>query len=404
MLMCRLCAIVLCCACLVTTMRADEPPAAEKAKPAEAAADKPVDKPATEKAADKPAAEKPAALSPTPAARFAEANRQWQALDKRLKELEQSYNTTPSPAARAEIKKQFQELVDQSGKLLPELQSLAEVAYIAAPNKDPDVTRVLVGLLAYKFRSDEYEAALKLAKLLEDHECNMPELDWFGGMAAFNADDYETAERRLSKADKAGRLDRQGKSMLAELPEQKKAWAAEQDIRKKEAAAEDLPRVKLETSKGPIVIELFENEAPQTVGNFVSLVEAKKYDGLSFHRVLPGFMAQGGDPAGDGSGGPGYTIYCECDKPEYRRHFRGTLSMAHAGKNTGGSQFFLTFRPTTHLNGLHTAFGRVVEGLDVLAKLQRIDPESPTGAKPDTIVKAEVLRKRDHAYEPTKVK
>lgn len=400
MLICRLFVIVLCCAGLVTTAAlADDPPATEKAGPAEAAAAQPAEKPA-----DKPAVEKPDAPPQTPAARFTEANRQWQALDKRLKELEQSYNSTPSPAARGEIKKQFQELVDQSGKLLPELQSLAEVAYIAAPNKDPDVTRVLVGLLAYKFRSDEYEAALKLAKLLEDHECNMPELDWFGGMAAFNADDYVAAERRLNRADKAGRLDRQGKSMLAELPEQKKAWAAEQEIRKQEAAADDLPRVKLETSKGTIVIELFENEAPQTVGNFVSLVEAKKYDGLSFHRVLPGFMAQGGDPAGDGSGGPGYTIYCECDKPEYRRHFRGTLSMAHAGKNTGGSQFFLTFRPTTHLNGLHTAFGRVVEGLDVLAKLQRIDPENPTGAKPDTIVKAEVLRKRDHAYEPTKVK
>jgi cyclophilin family peptidyl-prolyl cis-trans isomerase len=162
--------------------------------------------------------------------------------------------------------------------------------------------------------------------------------------------------------------------------------------------------VKIETSKGPIVVELFENEASQTIGNFISLIEAKKYDGLSFHRVLPGFMAQGGDPAGDGTGGPGYEIYCECHKPEYRRHFRGTLSMAHAGRDTGGSQFFLTFRPTTHLNGRHTAFGRVIEGMDVLAKLQRIDPQSPSGAIPDKIVKAEVLRKRDHKYEPTKVK
>jgi cyclophilin family peptidyl-prolyl cis-trans isomerase len=161
--------------------------------------------------------------------------------------------------------------------------------------------------------------------------------------------------------------------------------------------------VKLETNKGVMVIELFENEAPQTVGNFVSLVEGKKYDKLTFHRVLPGFMAQGGDPEGTGAGGPGYEIYCECYKPDYRRHFRGTLSMAHAGKDTGGSQFFLTFRPTTHLNGKHTAFGRVIEGMDVLAKLQRIDPERPSSVRPDTIVKAEVLRKRDHKYEPTKV-
>jgi cyclophilin family peptidyl-prolyl cis-trans isomerase len=190
---------------------------------------------------------------------------------------------------------------------------------------------------------------------------------------------------------------------LKELPEQKKAWEAEKVIREKEAKANDLPRVKLETTKGPIVIELFENEAPGAVGNFVSLVEKKFYDGLTFHRVLPGFMAQGGDPDGTGSGGPGYHIFCECEKPEARLHFRGTLSMAHAGKDTGGSQFFLTFRPTTHLNRRHTAFGRVIEGMDVLAKLQRRDPQALNPPPPDKIVKAEIVRKRDHAYKPSKV-
>ncbi|MBC7856939.1 MAG: peptidylprolyl isomerase, partial [Pirellulaceae bacterium] len=110
-----------------------------------------------------------------------------------------------------------------------------------------------------------------------------------------------------------------------------------------------MPRVKMTTTKGVMVIELFENEAPDTVGNFLSLVEKKFYDDKSFHRVLNHFMAQGGDPKGDGTGGPGYQIYCECHKPDYRRHFRGCLSMAHAGRDTGGSQFFLTFRPTPEL-------------------------------------------------------
>jgi cyclophilin family peptidyl-prolyl cis-trans isomerase len=194
------------------------------------------------------------------------------------------------------------------------------------------------------------------------------------------------------------------------LPDQKKAWAKEQEIRQAEAAADDLPRVKFETTKGEIVIELFENEAPQSVANFISLVEKKNekgqgyYDGLTFHRVLPGFMAQGGDPTGDGSGGPGYEVYCECYNENARQHFRGSLSMAHGGRDTGGSQFFLTFKPTIHLNGKHTAFGRVIEGLDVLAKLQRRDPTRPNPPTPDKIVKAEVVRKRDHKYEPTKVK
>jgi cyclophilin family peptidyl-prolyl cis-trans isomerase len=167
-----------------------------------------------------------------------------------------------------------------------------------------------------------------------------------------------------------------------------------------------LPRVKLTTSKGDIVIELFENEAPNTVANFISLVEKGFYDGTPFHRVIAGFMAQGGDPTGTGTGGPGYTIACEVDAPDARQHFRGTLSMAHAGPDTGGSQFFLTFRPTDHLDGKHTVFGRVIEGFNVLPLLIRTqdDQGRPVpGVIPDKITKAEVVRKRSHPYEPDKL-
>ena len=149
--------------------------------------------------------------------------------------------------------------------------------------------------------------------------------------------------------------------------------------------------------------ELFENEAPNTVANFISLVEKGFYDGLTFHRVLPGFMAQGGCPNGTGTGGPGYSIPCECYQENHRLHFRGSLSMAHAGRDTGGSQFFLTFRPTKQLDGKHTVFGRVIKGMDVLPQIQRRDPESPNPPTPDKIIEAKVLRKRDHPYEPKKV-
>jgi cyclophilin family peptidyl-prolyl cis-trans isomerase len=374
----------------ISTLAAQDPPAKDKTQEAAPAA-------AT------PAEPKTDAAPQTPAARFAALNSEWQALDGRLKVLEQTYSGSTSLAARAETKKQYEELIGQSGKLLPELRAAAEAAYVAEPNKDPAVTRLLVGMVAYDVRRDDYEPALKLTRLLEEHQCAEAVLFDVAGTAAYNSDDYDAAERFFALAEKAGKLSSNNRRLQAELPAQKKAWAAEQEIREKEAAANDLPRVKLETSKGPIVIELFENEAPQAVGNFVSLVEKKFYDGLTFHRVLSGFMAQGGDPEGTGLGGPGYKIYCECHKPEYRRHFRGTLSMAHSGKDTGGSQFFLTFRPTTHLNGQHTAFGRIVEGMEVLAKLQRIDPDRPSSVRPDKIVKAEVLCKRDHKYEPTKV-
>lgn len=173
----------------------------------------------------------------------------------------------------------------------------------------------------------------------------------------------------------------------------------------KAEAAEELPQVVLKTSKGDIVIELYEDEAPNTVANFVSLVEKGHYNGTIFHRVIEGFMAQGGDPTGTGRGGPGYAIPCECTLPNARKHQRGSLSMAHAGKDTGGSQFFLCFDTdaTSGLNGRHTVFGQVVQGMDVLDKIQRGD-RANNGMVPkdqaDKIVEAKVVKKRNHDYVP----
>ena len=118
-----------------------------------------------------------------------------------------------------------------------------------------------------------------------------------------------------------------------------------------------------QTMKG----ELYPETAPISVANFVELANSGFYDGVIFHRVIPGFMIQGGDPLGRGTGGPGYTIKCETSAPR-QYHDRGVLSMAHAGRDTGGSQFFIchTRETTQHLDGRHTCFGRVVEGLDVI--------------------------------------
>ncbi|MEX0712393.1 MAG: peptidylprolyl isomerase [Pirellulales bacterium] len=164
-------------------------------------------------------------------------------------------------------------------------------------------------------------------------------------------------------------------------------------------AENDLPQVSLQTSQGDVVIELFEDQAPGTVANFINLVEQGFYDGLKFHRVIENFMAQGGCPKGTGTGGPGYAIACECYRPDARQHARGSLSMAHAGKDTGGSQFFITFKPTPHLDGKHTVFGQVITGMEVVDELRRSD----AGGQPDKIVEARVLRKRDHPYEPQKL-
>lgn len=126
----------------------------------------------------------------------------------------------------------------------------------------------------------------------------------------------------------------------------------------------------IETEKGNIVIELFEKEAPNTVDNFVKLINKGFYNGLKFHRVIDNFMVQGGCPTGTGTGGPGYSIKCEINP---KKHRTGTLSMAHAGKNTGGSQFFITHAPQPHLDGIHTVFGQVKEGMDVVNKIKQGD-------------------------------
>jgi peptidyl-prolyl cis-trans isomerase B (cyclophilin B) len=111
----------------------------------------------------------------------------------------------------------------------------------------------------------------------------------------------------------------------------------------------------MKTNKGTINLELFEADAPNTVKNFSDLAKKGYYDGLTFHRVIPSFMVQGGCPTGTGTGGPGYNIDCEINT---QKHTPGTLSMAHAGPNTGGSQFFITHVATPHLDGVHTVFGR----------------------------------------------
>lgn len=121
-------------------------------------------------------------------------------------------------------------------------------------------------------------------------------------------------------------------------------------------------------------IEFFEEDAPNTVKNFVDLATDGYYDGLTFHRVIPNFVIQGGCPKGDGTGGPGYQIDCELDG-ENQYHDRGVLSMAHAGRNTGGSQFFICHsrENTSHLDRNHTVFGKVVEGLDVIDQIREDD-------------------------------
>lgn len=130
----------------------------------------------------------------------------------------------------------------------------------------------------------------------------------------------------------------------------------------------------IHTNKGVMKVQFFDKDAPGTVKNFIDLSQKGYYDGLSFHRVIPNFMVQGGCPDGTGAGGPGYSINCELDG-ENQVHDRGVLSMAHRGRNTGGSQFFICHnrQNTKHLDRQHTVFGKVVEGLDIIDEIRQGD-------------------------------
>ncbi len=394
------------------------------------------------------AEEQPAAVA-SPDAQQAKAAFQakfdeYKAAIREIEKLQAEYQTADA-AMRKKISEDMTGQIAHTQSLVNAMVEAAEAAYRAAPNTDQQITNVLVSVAKHYVvgrqigpgqpsqpnpsdvyyptdGGDQYERGLPIIKLLIDGGAQNSELYVWGFLCAYMMNDFDLAQTYLAKAKETGAIDavamvasrsdrddpqaglgknieRLVASCMESFDEYRELWKKESDIRAAEAKANDLPRVKLTTTKGEIVVEMFENEAPGAVANFLTLVKQGFFNGSPFHRVLPMFMAQGGAKTDDGAGGPGYTIRCECYKPDYRRHFRGTLSMAHAGRDTGNSQFFLTFVPTPHLNGRHTAFGRVIEGLEVLGDLQhRSTMHEQNPPKADRIIKAEVLRDRGHEY------
>ena len=340
----------------------------------------------------------------------AEALKRWKQLTKRrdeiserLAELEKQFEKAKREE-QLQIRDEFQQLIGEyEQKVYPGLVSVADVVY----QQQPDNLEAAEFVVESAFRSNQYVKAASIADSLIEAGVQSPTIWNYAGAANFAIHNFEHAHDTLSEAAEAEELDPSiGGRYLNDSLAYVDFWNKEQEIRAAEATATGeaaLPRVLLKTTRGDVLIELFENEAPNTVANFISLVESKRYDGTAFHRVIPNFMVQGGDPNSldadpnnDGMGGPGYTIKCECYKPEARKHFRGSLSMAHAGKDSGGSQFFITHLPTPHLNPNsermtgHTVFGRVIGGMEAVDATQR----------GDRILKADVVRKRNHPYQP----
>ncbi len=396
---------------------ADQAPAAKDTSPAEGT--QPAAAPATEAAKPAPSPEAVAAKKT-----FDGLVEKWADLINRIKKY-QTDRAAASGDDRTKIDEQIAGLRREADELVGQIANAGLDVYRADADAYPEVNTTLLRIAQHHLGGnangdggDQYEKALPLIKGLIKAGAakRWPELWLWGGVAAYCTNDYKLAKEYLDMAEETGaltaappsndpndprvRIWHAGAQYRSSVDRVGKAWEKEKEIRAAEAKADDLPRVKLTTTRGDIVLELFENEAPQAVANFLTLVKQGYYNGLTFHRVLPGFMAQGGDPKGDGSGGPGYAIRDEHNQPNFRHHFRGSLSMAKTqDPNTGGSQFFITFVPTSSLDGKHTCFGRVIEGMDVAASIQRRDPDSGTALPtPDRILKAEVLRDRGHEY------
>lgn len=182
------------------------------------------------------------------------------------------------------------------------------------------------------------------------------------------------------------------------------------EINGEKIIAQANPTVRIATSEGDMIVELYEDEVPNTVANMISLAESGFYKGMKFHRILKGFMAQGGCPYSKrnltggrpGTGDPGYKFADEFS-PKLKHNARGILSMANSGENTNGSQFFICFRPTPHLDGKHAVFGKVIKGLEVLDRIEAAGTTEEGSPKKDIQFNIEVLTKRDHPYIVKKI-
>ena len=281
-------------------------------------------------------------------------------------------------------------------------------------NPTKDLTELLIRIMNSKHEGGVYEKAYEIAELILAHESENEFALYVKLSAALMTDRYEIAKELDEKYPLLRQdLIREAFAILNVIDQMIEDHQKEMELREQEAIAKDLPRAKIKTTKGTIVVELFENEAPDTVGNFVFIAEHNGFTDLLFHRVLNHFMAQAGGFHVSGKRYEvGYRIYDECNKPEARKHFRGSLSMAKTQEpDSGSSQFFITFAATPNLNNRHTVFGRVVSGWDVVDRLNRTHvinaekmKEDPIpGITQDRILSVTIENKRDHEYLPDRV-
>ena len=347
--------------------------------------------------------------SATAATSFDAVYPRWTQLLAKLRQIDEAYRNA-RPEQRETLRAEYTRLIDIGNSLQDDLIRAAAVTYASNPTSHRELALFLRGVVYQLTSHEDYEEALRTGQLLVDNYFEDGSVYDLCGVCAFTVNEFRLAEQHFSQAKKADALSPVGAQRRAQLPYYKDAWDRETERRTAERTAGNLPRVLLLTSQGEIELELFENEAPVTVANFLQLVADGFYDGLEFYRVTACSTAVSGCPEGDGTGGPGYTIASECSRPDHRLHFRGSVGMVRSGPWTHGSQFYLTFAPAQDLDNRQTVFARVIRGIEVLARLQRREPRDPLSERmnphanivippADTIIRATVVRKGNDSHE-----
>lgn len=304
--------------------------------------------------------------------------------------------------------KAWKQMATAGKKSFQRLKELTMVLYLKSPQPDEDLSVMARVMNTKCFSEGRLDICYKVNKKLK---MTFPEeqifQDDFARIAAFNNDFKNAAEFLEDNQATVMKFPMFEQSLFTNLDSRSKSWDAELEIRKKEALADDLPRVEIITSKGKIVVELFENEAPHTVGNFVSLIDADFYKDLIFHVVIRNYKATGGILTLDDARTTGYEIFDESTANGTRNAFRGSVSMI-ASESASEFSINLSPEPFTQPNAKPTIIGRVIEGMEVVESLNvtaKIGAERRVevlqNAQPDFIKSTRVIRKRpDTEYVP----
>jgi cyclophilin family peptidyl-prolyl cis-trans isomerase len=316
-----------------------------------------------------------------------------------------------------QLRDEFYRIRETIAPMHLELLNAGLAEYTTDPANKQLLGKALFESLERNFKKDNYDGLLPLAKGLYETRYPNPELSRIYLLCCIAANEHDQARALITDLTTSNQQLAELDLIRIQLEKLKENWESELKARERDAQGEPLPQAKIMTTKGEIVIELFENDAPEAVASFISLAEQGFYNYLDFFLVVDRFAAQTGCPNEDGTGGPGFMLPNEDDKPTARNVFRGSLVLARLPNqpNSGGSQFFFAFMPMlASEQQKYTVFGRVLSGMNNLAALNRIDPTKKKEEKeneeseekkttPDEIISVEILRKRDHKYEPTQL-